>query len=933
MANKYDIEGLKRELLSKIDSLLASWLPDGKKEGKEWVAINPTRGDASKGSFKVNMSNGRWSEFATGKSGGDLISLYQYLKGVDFKTAYKDLASNNIVSFEEAKYAKNKDNKKPRAFEEKVEYRDIPADIPIPELKGRKLTVQFSDPETGEELYPETTYRNFEGKPVYRVTTRRNEDGVKLPIPTAYSHWIREQEIFDKSLKAKVKTGKILDTVGWHNKDLVNNRPLCGMNYVYKRIEGTVLVVEGEKAWAYAIQNLPEFACVTWRGGTNAVEKTNWSALSGRDIIILPDYDDVGQKAALKIAHQLQKINNSVRICWESLKANIHPEHWDIADEPDVNKVREYIRDNAVTIRAIESLIMDERSESDNGVADVSSQDELLSSDAGGILLGQRELRCLGYGPDNKTFFISRKRGIVISLSPDQLGNLNHLMSLMPLNFWYDLFAKKSGGIDKHKCSDTLQRWAEIKGWFNSDVIRGAGVWIERDERKVLHMGRQLLVEEEIYNVNEFESEYMYEATNDLGVRYVKALATKDSKKLIEICEYFNWASPIYGKLFAGFAAIAPMCGGLEWRPHIWVTGPSGSGKTTAISKVLAKACGKMSLFVQGDSTAAGIRQKLGMDALPVIFDEFEGENPRRLEELQRILDLARQSSSENGAHMLKGSAMGDAVEFRVRSCFAFSSINVNMTYQADTNRTTVLTLLALPENIGSEEKGDRLRKFQDFEQRIDDTLTPEYVNALQMRSFKLLPIIRKNAKIFKTEVVKHLGSAREGDQLGALCAGAYSLEYTGVIDKLDAERWIKDQDWALSTPVDAIKDHDKCLSHMMQYLMRLQDDGKYIHRTVDECISMVWKGQDKFGEADGELRRYGLRVDKELGLLYVADTHTKLAEIMQKSSYQSWNRLLLRCEGAKAEPPTRFSPGTVCRAVAIPIKVALRGDNNKLAF
>jgi hypothetical protein len=61
-----------------IDSIVQRWLPNGKREGREWVAINPTRSDQRKGSFKVNLRTGRWSDFATDQRGGDLISLAAY---------------------------------------------------------------------------------------------------------------------------------------------------------------------------------------------------------------------------------------------------------------------------------------------------------------------------------------------------------------------------------------------------------------------------------------------------------------------------------------------------------------------------------------------------------------------------------------------------------------------------------------------------------------------------------------------------------------------------------------------------------------------------------------------------------------------------------------------------------------------------------------
>lgn len=60
-------------------SVVPAMLPDGRREGREWVARNPRRTDNSPGSFKVNMATGRWADFATGDRGGDLISLAAYL--------------------------------------------------------------------------------------------------------------------------------------------------------------------------------------------------------------------------------------------------------------------------------------------------------------------------------------------------------------------------------------------------------------------------------------------------------------------------------------------------------------------------------------------------------------------------------------------------------------------------------------------------------------------------------------------------------------------------------------------------------------------------------------------------------------------------------------------------------------------------------------
>jgi hypothetical protein len=65
--------------LTAADTLVPRWLPEGRREGAEWIAKNPRRIDKRRGSFKVNLRTGRWSDFAVEESGGDLISLASYL--------------------------------------------------------------------------------------------------------------------------------------------------------------------------------------------------------------------------------------------------------------------------------------------------------------------------------------------------------------------------------------------------------------------------------------------------------------------------------------------------------------------------------------------------------------------------------------------------------------------------------------------------------------------------------------------------------------------------------------------------------------------------------------------------------------------------------------------------------------------------------------
>jgi hypothetical protein len=89
---RLDFQAINRAALGTLLVILQRWLPDGRHIGHEWVARNPRRLDHHAGSFKINLQTGRWSDFATGDSGGDVISLAAYLVGVGQGEAARRLA-------------------------------------------------------------------------------------------------------------------------------------------------------------------------------------------------------------------------------------------------------------------------------------------------------------------------------------------------------------------------------------------------------------------------------------------------------------------------------------------------------------------------------------------------------------------------------------------------------------------------------------------------------------------------------------------------------------------------------------------------------------------------------------------------------------------------------------------------------------------------
>lgn len=89
---RVDFSRISAAALGRADAVVQGLLPDGRREGAEWVARNPNRQDRKLGSFKVNLSTGRWGDFAAGVRGGDLVSLTAYVARLSQREAAIRLA-------------------------------------------------------------------------------------------------------------------------------------------------------------------------------------------------------------------------------------------------------------------------------------------------------------------------------------------------------------------------------------------------------------------------------------------------------------------------------------------------------------------------------------------------------------------------------------------------------------------------------------------------------------------------------------------------------------------------------------------------------------------------------------------------------------------------------------------------------------------------
>ena len=74
-----------------------------------------------------------------------------------------------------------------------------------------------------------------------------------------------------------------------------------------------ILVNEGEKA-TVACEQIYKGDAVTWHGGVNAWDKSDWSPIYGREVYIFPDNDKAGFECAEKIQKHLKKNGCKVKV-------------------------------------------------------------------------------------------------------------------------------------------------------------------------------------------------------------------------------------------------------------------------------------------------------------------------------------------------------------------------------------------------------------------------------------------------------------------------------------------------------------------------------------------------------------------------------------------------------------------------------------------
>lgn len=265
-------EVLAQHLLSDPWELLKAWLPNGRRQGREWC-VGSLQGEAGQ-SLKINIDSGKWKDFATGERGQDLIALYAAMHQLSQGEAAKALGGAEVALPARTNGA-GATTRQPPPIEEgaPLAHHDDARERPPPDISLDPR--HFKHPQHGVPAYL-YAYRDDDGELLSIVARYEGAEGKHFCPFT----WVEGQ---------------------WRKKHPAKPRPLYGLDRL-AQLTGRVVVVEGEKA-ADALQGVLK-ACpvLTWPMGAVNWRYADWRPLAGRRVLLWPDADPPGVEAMQGVA-------------------------------------------------------------------------------------------------------------------------------------------------------------------------------------------------------------------------------------------------------------------------------------------------------------------------------------------------------------------------------------------------------------------------------------------------------------------------------------------------------------------------------------------------------------------------------------------------------------------------------------------------------
>jgi putative DNA primase/helicase len=281
--------------LSRFDEVMSyCGMAGGKDQVREYLALNPKRSDSKLGSLSVNRDSGAGSDFATGETWGDLVAMTAWRFDCSQTDAAERLADLLGIAKPNRQKRTTGGNRQPGYAHAPTPPKQTPvapaSRKPAPDAEGWECVIPVPD-----DAPPPPAVNPRQGKPSIRYEYRTAAGRLGFLID-------RYQGKDGKSFAQLTFWRNAAGRTEWRWKSPPAPRLLYGLELLAARPDAPVIACEGEKAAEAARTLAPEFVCISWPGGSNAVDKADWLPLAGRDVTLWADLDEPGAACMAKLA-------------------------------------------------------------------------------------------------------------------------------------------------------------------------------------------------------------------------------------------------------------------------------------------------------------------------------------------------------------------------------------------------------------------------------------------------------------------------------------------------------------------------------------------------------------------------------------------------------------------------------------------------------
>lgn len=281
--------------LANFDTVMEHYnMAGGKDQAREYLALNPKRSDGKLGSLATNRDTGAGGDFATGETWGDLVAMTAWRFDCSQIEAAERLADLLGIQKPNRQKRATSDERGRANTNTPTPPKNAPTAAasrkPAPDADGWECVIPVPD-----DAPPAPAVNPRQGRPSVRYEYRTEAGALGFLID-------RYQGKTGKSFAQLTFWRNSAGRTEWRWKSAPVPRLLYGLELLAARPTAPVMVCEGEKAAEAARLLFPDFVCISWSGGANAVDKAGWLPLAGRNVTLWPDLDEAGAASMAKLA-------------------------------------------------------------------------------------------------------------------------------------------------------------------------------------------------------------------------------------------------------------------------------------------------------------------------------------------------------------------------------------------------------------------------------------------------------------------------------------------------------------------------------------------------------------------------------------------------------------------------------------------------------